>query len=132
MNLPLVELPNLLAKLSIPLYFLLAWLLLQRRIVRPYRVFVLFLIVEGTAQGLTVFGASRSLSSFIYQYIQPALWCLYILMVLELFRSVFRPFPGIARFSQWVVAVSLVVALAISFSTVGVDLAGPGNQSLIL
>src|SRR5258708_35464691 len=52
--------------------------------------------------------------------------------VLELFRSVFRPFPGIARFSQWVVAVSLVVALAISFSTVGVDLAGPGNQSLIL
>src|SRR5258708_37308616 len=52
--------------------------------------------------------------------------------VLELFRSVFRPFPGIARFSQWVVAVSLVVALAISFSTVGVDLAGPGNHSLIL
>ncbi|HEU0119252.1 MAG TPA: hypothetical protein VFQ91_01920 [Bryobacteraceae bacterium] len=118
---------------SIPVYFLVAWVLFHRKLWKSYLFFWICLLVEGTALAATYFSAgSRKASLQIYLVAQPIMWMLYVLMVLEVFRKVFARFPGIARFAQRVVLLSMVVAFAFALASMNGDLTNGWHGATLL
>jgi hypothetical protein len=129
----LVQLKNAISVLTVPVYFLVAFVFYRRNLWRAYFFFWLSLLVEGAAVGATLFaGGNRSAILLIYTIAQPVAWILYILMVMELFQKLFVKFPGIARFAQRVVLISMIVAFVFALASIGGDLStGWSGKSMI-
>jgi len=124
---------SVISLISIPVYFVVAWVLYRRNLWRAYRYFWICLIVEGLALGATLLaGGARRPTLLIYKIAQPIMWVLYVLMVLEVFRKVFARFPGIARFAQRVVVLSMLVAFVFALLSVPGELARGWSGSSIL
>lgn len=118
----LVHLQTAISYLTLPTYFLVAWIFYRRGLWRSYRFFWFGLLLEGASLAVTmVAGRSRGAQKMIYMTVQPVLLVFYLLMVIEVFRKVFVRFPGIARFAQRVIVVSMVAALVFAIATAGGD-----------
>ena len=119
----LVKLQTAISYLTLPTYFLVAWVFYQRGLWQSYRYFWLGILVEGVSLGVTLFTLHiRGAQKLIYLAVQPILCVFYLLMVIEVFRKVFVKFPGIARFAQRVIVASLVIAFVFAISTAGGDM----------
>jgi hypothetical protein len=94
---------------------------------RFFFVFVLFRVVRAIALASVPF--QRNVYSWIWILTQPALWILYVLVLLELYGLVLGNYKGLATFGRWVVTAGLTAALIISSLTVGADLGGGGWES---
>jgi hypothetical protein len=129
----LVHLKLIISVVTVPVYFVVAWAFYRRNLWRPYFYFWICLLVEGTALAAThLAGNNRNAILAIYTVAQPPMWILYILMVIDLFQKVFAKFPGIARFAQRVVLLSMVLAFIFAFASMGGDLnTGWSGMSLI-
>lgn len=129
----LVQLKNAISILTVPAYFLVAFVFYRRNLWRPYFSFWICLLVEGSVVAAMHLAHGNTPAVLrIYMIGQPALWILYILMVMELFQKLFAKFPGIARFAQRVVLVSMVVAFVFALASIGGDLStGWSGRSMI-
>lgn len=129
----LAQLRQWISVATLPVYFLVAWAFYRRKLWRPYLFFWICLLVEGLGMGATLLSAnSRRYTTIIYMLVQPPTFLLYVLMVLEVFQKVFARFPGIARFAQRVVVISLGLAFLFALTSLGGDLsAGWTGQSVV-
>ena len=119
----LVQLKRTITVLTVPAYFLVAWAFYRRNLWRSYLFFWICLLAEGATVAAMQFATgNRAAILIIYRVAQPFLWILYILMVIEVFQKVFAKFPGIARFAQKVVLVSMVIAFLFALASMGGDL----------
>jgi hypothetical protein len=78
---------------------------------RTYRWFAVYVVYETIR--LAAFGfmhAGTKIYGYIYFFTQPVTWCLYLLVILELYQLALKNHPGIAKFARK----SLVIALAVS------------------
>jgi hypothetical protein len=129
----LVQLKNTISVLTVPAYFLVAWVFYRRNLWRAYFFFWICLLAEGTAMAAThlATGNDRAILR-IYMVAQPLMWLLYISMVIEVFQKVFARFPGIARLAQRVVIVSMGLAFLFALLSIGGDLStGWSGRSMI-
>ncbi len=116
----LAVLQSVLYYLTLPMYFVVAWVLYRRGLWASYRYFWAGIIVEGISVAVEVATAGlKGYQKMIYLTVQPVIYVFYVLMVIEVFRKVFVRFPGIARFAQRVIVVSMVVAFAFAIATLG-------------
>lgn len=129
----LVHLEVIISAITIPAYFLVAWVFYRRNLWRAYFFFWICLLVEGAGLVSTqLAGGNIDNVLLIYTVAQPPLWVLYVLMVVELFQKVFARFPGIARFAKWVIVVSMVLAFLFALASIGGDLSkGWSGRSMI-
>jgi len=119
----LAQLKNTISILTVPVYFFVAFAFYRRNLWRAYTAFCCCLIVEGTALAATHLAHGNNQAILrIYTIAQPALWVLYILMVVELFQKLFARYPAIARFSQAIVLASMVLAFVFALASIGGDL----------
>ncbi len=118
----LLQLKNTISVLTVPVYFLVAWAFYRRNLWRSYFFFWICLLVEGATVAATLFATGNRAAILIYRVALPLIWILYILMVIEVFQKVFAKFPGIARFAQKVVLVSMVLAFLFALASMGGDL----------
>lgn len=118
----MVNWSSILTLVNAPVYFLVAWILYRRNLWRSYLFFWIYLLVEGAAMVANItFGGARRSQLLIYEIAQPPIWILYVLMVAEVFRKVFARFPGISRFSQRLVIVSMLIAFVFALASIGAD-----------
>ena len=119
----LVQLKVIISVITVPVYFLVAWVFYRRNLWRAYFFFWICLLVEGFGVASThLAGGNIDKIMLIYTVAQPPVWVLYIFMVIELFQKVFAKFPGIARFAKWVIVVSMVLAFLFALASIGGDL----------
>jgi len=119
----LVQLKDAISILTVPGYFLVAFAFYRRNLWRAYFFFWLCLLVEGAAMAaIHLSHGNTPAILLIYTIVQPAIWILYILMVMELFQKLFAKFPGIARFAQQVVLISMAIAFLFALASIGGDL----------
>jgi len=129
----LAQWSSLLSLVNAPVYFLVAFVLWRRGLWRNYLYFWLYLIVEGVAAVANLYaGNARKMQTTIYILAQPPIWILYILTVTDLFRKVFIRFPGVSRFAQRLVVVSVLIGFIFSLASIGGDMtSGWANISTI-
>ncbi|MBI2690032.1 MAG: hypothetical protein HYX27_27315 [Acidobacteria bacterium] len=130
----MAELRSAISILSIPVYFLVAWVLYRRNLWRSYLFFWICLLMEGCALAATqLAGGARKPTTMIYMIAQPPMWVLYVMMVVEVFRKVFVRFPGIARFGQRFLLLSMLIAFTFALASIGGDLSnGWSGSSMIV
>jgi hypothetical protein len=116
--------------LTVPVYFLVAWVLFRRNLWRSYLFFWLGILAEGVVLAVALI-APRSYRQ-IYLVAQPLLIIFYVLMVLEVFRKVFARYPGIARFAQRVVIISMLIAFVFALASAGGDLSNGWTDSTLI
>lgn len=117
----LVVLQSVVSYLMLPTYFLVAWVLYKRGLWASYRYFLMGILLEGVSSlGMATIHI-KGAQKFIYLSAQPILCCLYVLMVVEVFRKVFIRFPGISRFAQRFILVSMLIAFVFAIATAGGD-----------
>ena len=129
----LVQLKDIISVITIPVYFLVAWIFYRRNLWRTYFFFWICLLVEGSVVASTHL-AGRNIDTIllIYTVGQPLVLSLYVLMVIELFQKVFAKFPGIARFAKWVVLTSMLLAFLFALASIGGDLSkGWSGSSMV-
>lgn len=118
----LVVLQSVVSYLMLPTYFLVAWVFYRRGLWSSYRYFLMGILLEGFASGLSLATMRvKGAQKLIYLTAQPVLCFLYVLMVIEVFRKVFIRFPGIARFAQRFIVASMLVAFIFALATAGGD-----------
>jgi len=129
----LVQLKDMIAVLTIPVYFLVAWAFYHRNLWRSYFFFWICLLAEGSAALATKLASDNMATILlIYTVAQPLILTLYILMVIELFQKVFAKFPGVARLAKRVVIVSMVLAFVFALASIGGDLSnGWSGRSMV-
>ncbi len=114
---------SILSPLSIAAYVAVAFLLFRRNLVSQYRFFWLYLITEVVAV-VASYAVQGNLNArwVIYLAAQPPILIFNVLMVVEVFRKVFIRFPGIARYGQRVILVSMLLAFLVALISIGGDL----------
>lgn len=113
------------------------------RTYRFFEAYVLFRVVRAVA--LAAIGpigsvlardSSRAFASDLYGWLwvatEPALWVLYILVVLELYGLVLQKYKGIASLGRWAIFGGLGLALAVSSLTLSADLGNRGEKFPII
>ncbi len=114
----LAVLQSVLSYLTLPMYFVVAWVLYQRGLWLSYRYFWIGILLEG---GFVAIGmATRNVKGaqkLTYLTGQTVMYIFYVLMVIEVFQKVFVRFPGIARFAQRVILVSMAIAFVFAIAT---------------
>lgn len=104
--------------LTVLVFFAVAFVLHKRGLSASYRFFIAGLIVEALALlGMLVTRTSPKIYVKVYATAQPILCIFYVLMVVEVFRKVFAAYPGIARFAQRVIIISMVLAFVVAIAS---------------
>jgi hypothetical protein len=99
--------------------------LLTQRLWRLFPFFCLYLVADASRSVfLWHLGNSPNTKMYRTAWIATEPWaiCLDILVTLELYKSLYRAYPGIHRFARIVVAVGVLVAAAITFGTLSIDI----------
>lgn len=98
---------------------LLAAKLFYTRLAGSYRVFTAFLVYSVFRSLVIPFlHLSRKGYGYFYVTTESLTLILYLFMVLETYALVFKEFPGLRRFSIWMLAGTLAISIALSGSTV--------------
>lgn len=107
-------------------YTVLTFRLFSTKLNSVYRWFSAYILYELARVILFGFMNPRTnLYTAIYFVTQPITWCLYLLVILELYQLVLRNHPGIAKFGRRAVLIGLSVSTAISLATLFLDLQHP-------
>jgi hypothetical protein len=80
-----------------------------------YRFFFAYLVFSSCRSlALWPFRSNPSVYSWIWKLTEPALWILYVLVVLELYSLVFQNYRGIYSLGRWTVFAALVLSVVAS------------------
>jgi len=98
-----------------------------------YRCFFIYLIVH-LGRSLVLANLNRRSNVYGWTYVasEPVIWCLYVLVVLELFGLVLRDYPGIQTLSRRLLAGALAVSAVVAMVTLIPDLGNPAERYPIL
>jgi hypothetical protein len=91
-----------------------------------YRCFFAYLLVR-LCRFFLLASLDRHSNAYGGTYIitEPIIWCLYVLIVLELFGLVLRDYPGIQTLSRRLLAAALAVSALVALATLIPDLGTP-------
>jgi hypothetical protein len=137
----LAQWQEILSTITVPAYFLVAAVLFQRNLWKSYPFFCSSLLLEGIAAVASTYFVELHPTAFgrivlagrVYLIFQPLLGLSYVFIVVEVFRKVFGSYKGIARWAQYFLIISLLIALIIAFSTSFLDTStGRHAPSLLL
>lgn len=99
------------------------------KLTRSFPVFIAFLLFD-VLRSVSLWWLGHSPFSRIYREIwistEPVYLLLELLVVLELYRLLYRAYPGIQRFAGGLVLIGLIAATVITFGTVKFDLSRIG------
>lgn len=107
-----------LAALEVLLTILLLIAMVRRDLVKPYKVFFLFMAFQPLGRIAFLFLDPRT-DTYAYSYIvrTPILWVISILVVYELYENVLADYRGIASFGRRVITVTFAIAVLFSVLT---------------
>lgn len=104
-------------------YSLLLWKLLRSRLSDTYRYFTIYIGFE--LLRIVVLGfipVRTNLYGWIYFLTQPVIWCLYLLVILELYQLSLRDHNGLMSFGRRAMLLALGASTAVSLLTLMVEL----------
>jgi hypothetical protein len=110
---------------------LLAYILVLARIFgaglhRTYRWFTIYICFE--AVRVIVTGSipiATKLFGYVYFYTQPVTWCLYLLVILELYQLALKNYSGIATFARRALTIALSISTVASVATLAFEAQQP-------
>jgi hypothetical protein len=86
---------------------------------RKYRFFLAYLIFDGIRSVVLWFHSPGSVVyRDLWRAMEPIIWLLYVLVVLELCSLIFKDYRGIQALGRWIVYGSLALSVAVSIITV--------------
>jgi hypothetical protein len=90
---------------------------------QTYRWFTIYMLYETVR--LVVMGflipLATKLYGYIYFFTQPVTWCLYVLVILELYQLALRNKTGIATFARRTFVIALVISITLSLGTLAFE-----------
>jgi hypothetical protein len=99
--------------------------LLFQRLWRLFPFFCIYLVAD-VSRSVVLWKLGNSPNTKMYRavWIATEPWAIFLdlLVALELYKSLYRAYPGIHRFARIVVAVGILVAAAIAFGTLSIDI----------
>ena len=107
---------------------LLAYLLVLTRVFssglhHTYRWFTIYICYETARLGLFGFiPVATKLYGYIFFVTQPVTWCLYLLVILELYQLALKNHPGIAKFARRALIIAIWVSTLVSVATVAYEM----------
>lgn len=114
-------------------YAVLVWRLYASGLHKVYRWFFAFVTFESVRLVLmSSIDIKTNLYAEVYFVTQPATWCLYLMVLLELNQTSLRNHPGIASLGRRFVGWALVAATAASLVSLAFDLQSSQTQYIAL
>jgi hypothetical protein len=106
---------------------LLAYILVLGRIFsaglhKTYRWFTAYICFEAVrVVVLAPIPIATKLYGYLYFFTQPVTWCLYLLVILELYHLTLRNHPGIASFAKKSLSIALAISTLLSLGTLAFE-----------
>lgn len=111
-------------------FALVAWRLAQLGLASSFRWFFCLCLFEPVRLAVAT-PIPRGTNAYGYYYFatQPIVWTLFIVIILDLFRSVFSEHPAIYTLSRKALTACIVTSVTIAVATLGFELRDPGVQT---